>query len=132
MTRFSRAKHDWSRLPLVFALTVILTLVLLWPVSQVVVLLIRVVAPVSATPMPALWVMTAMSLTVVLSLAVAALMASMLFRFGVRLDGGHEGRRTDLQDECRRCGYSLDGLTSDRCPECGEAIFGGAARKGEG
>jgi predicted RNA-binding Zn-ribbon protein involved in translation (DUF1610 family) len=33
---------------------------------------------------------------------------------------------------CSECGYSLEGLTSDRCPECGEAIFGGATRKGEG
>ncbi len=26
---------------------------------------------------------------------------------------------TDHEDYCWSCGYSLRGLTSDRCPECG-------------
>ena len=28
---------------------------------------------------------------------------------------------------CRKCGYDLTGNISGRCPECGEAVEGGAA-----
>jgi hypothetical protein len=27
---------------------------------------------------------------------------------------------------CAACGYSLEGLTSDRCPECGEGLSSGS------
>ncbi|USN99908.1 MAG: hypothetical protein H6810_04390 [Phycisphaeraceae bacterium] len=32
------------------------------------------------------------------------------------------GARRRLTNRCHRCGYKLDGLASDTCPECGHAI----------
>ncbi len=40
--------------------------------------------------------------------------------------------RRQIAGHCDACGYSLKGLTSERCPECGEAISRATARRGEG
>ena len=32
------------------------------------------------------------------------------------------GRRVDRAPHCRKCGYNLTGLTSNRCPECGAEL----------
>jgi hypothetical protein len=44
----------------------------------------------------------------------AALLAAMEYRLCSRLLRRNDGSR------CRRCGYSLTGLTEPRCPECGQ------------
>ncbi len=37
---------------------------------------------------------------------------------------GLRGRRVGDEPRCRKCGYNLTGLTSERCPECGTAASG--------
>src|SRR5262245_57686450 len=45
--------------------------------------------------------------------AVAAVLgAALLIR-------GWRGRRVGTDPHCRKCGYNLTGITSERCPECG-------------
>lgn len=50
--------------------------------------------------------------------AVAVLWASLAWATGLRL----KKRREPPADACKRCGYLLRGLTSNRCPECGTVI----------
>jgi hypothetical protein len=39
--------------------------------------------------------------------------------WGVHVRRAHRRWRRLAQGRCAECGYSLEGLTSDRCPECG-------------
>src|SRR5688572_1519983 len=44
---------------------------------------------------------------------------------------GYVPRRRGETPHCRKCNYTLTGLTSDRCPECGQALSPGAIVHGE-
>lgn len=39
-------------------------------------------------------------------------------------------RRRGDEPRCRSCGYNLTGISSERCPECGQALVGGAVVRG--
>ena len=49
----------------------------------------------------------------------------------VLLKRGRWPRRVGTEPRCRACEYSLVGLTSDRCPECGSAISARTTVRGQ-
>lgn len=111
---------------LVIAFTLTLTPLMLWPASQVVLLALSAVLPALGQPMSApLW-LTVVSVTTLVAILTAVLVAILLVRLAVRLDAGLVQDQLGSPGKCKECGYSLEGLTSDRCPEYGEGLSSGS------
>jgi len=53
---------------------------------------------------------------VVIGIGLASVFSRITFGFVIR-------DAKPYQPSCGRCGYSLEGLESDRCPECGSVVL---------
>jgi predicted RNA-binding Zn-ribbon protein involved in translation (DUF1610 family) len=64
-------------------------------------------------------VFIALGVSVPLGVTIASLVA-------IAVTKNSRARRFLERATCPACGYSLEGLTSDRCPECGEELSSGS------